>query len=434
MNYTSNFGLLSTNALGNIVSGILPPLIAIWIGNVMSLQSLASLMVASAVIGFFFTPILAPFVEACHPLKLCVRIEAICLILCIWIAFRLHQHAIEYSDWMLYFVCTSIAQSMLAPAYYKISAKIVSADDMVAFNSWESAVFYVARMGGPIIAGFAMLVWQVENILTFTLLFPSVYAAIAFFYLNKQHGHLFLTSEIKPRSGLDAKARYNAWWTDIKEGFVIRWKIPTERFLALQVFLELLVIIPTFGIVLPAVVLALRLESSWLGWFEAACGAGLVLGSLCAPKFLRVFKPWSLGLLAAGLLSVGVLACGIFVYLPQPPFLAIALVMANFCLALRIQAGAAQRRVAIPPHLRVRFASIHMAINTAAAQIGIASAALFLADYSPDVWLMLCSVVLLALAAMLPFIPGYKILINQSVAEAEGHYSRTYSFVNKEIK
>jgi len=323
-----------------------------------------------------------------------------------------------------------VIQSALGPAYSKISVRLVTSESMTVFSAWEGAVFYVARLGGPIIAGLCLLLWPASTVVISALLLPAVFAAGVYTALSKKVGHLFRASEVTAvNPNGTVREKFSVWGRDIAGGFLMRWKIPIERFLTVQVFLELVVIIPTFGIVLPSILGSQKLAASWLGWLEASCGAGLVFGSLAAPKIISHLKPWLACVVSAFLLSAFVLVCGLFEAYGNTYGLTGALFFANLALGVRMQAGAAQRRVAIPDALRARFASIHIALNSVAAQLGIAAAAVLLAYESPAVWFFMSSVVLLGLALLLARIPGYRELIDQDVSSAQGYYERMYPAV-----
>ncbi len=424
------YSLLFTNAIGNTVAGVLPPVIAVLVTKTLSLQALATLLIASALVRFILTPLLAPFVERHNPLALSLRCEYLLLGLCSWMAWQLFANHISMVDWLLYFVGSAVIQSALAPAYSKISVRLVPNEDMTVFSAWEGAVFYIARLGGPIIAGVCLLLWPATTVLIAVLLLPAVFGMFVYAILNKKAGHLFDTSMKMPRQkSLTARELFSMWTQEISDGFSIRWRIRTERFLAVQVFLELLVIIPTFGIVLPSILTSRNLDASWLGWMEAGCGAGLVLGSLAAPKVIDIVSPWRACIGSAFLLSVFVFLCGFFETQGDMPGLTLALFLANFSLGVRMQSGAAQRRVAIPDAMRARFASIHIALNSAAAQLGIGMAALWLVYASPGWWFALSAAILFGLAVLLTRIPGYRALIDQEVSSAQGYYERMYPSV-----
>lgn len=429
-NSSLGYSLLFTNAIGNTVAGVLPPVIAVLVTNTLSLQALASLLIASAFVRFVLTPVLAPFVERQNPIELSLHCEYLHFGLCSWTVWQLFTNRISMGDWLLYFIGSAVIQSALAPAYSKISIRLVPNEEMTVFSAWEGAVFYIARLGGPIIAGLCLLLWPANTVLIAALWLPTIFALFVYAVLHRKTRHLFDGATCATRGQrLMTQTLFSMWAKDISEGFLIRWRIPTERFLTVQVFFELLVIIPSFGIVLASILISQNLDASWLGWMEAGCGAGLVLGSLAAPKVIDLLSPWRACIGSAFLLSVFVFLCGVFQTQENIYALTVALFLANFFLGIRMQSGAAQRRVAIPDAMRARFASIHIALNSAAAQLGIGSAALWLVYASPGWWFTMSGTVLFVLAILLTRIPGYRALIDQEVASAQGYYERTYTAV-----
>jgi len=106
--------------------------------------------------------------------------------------------------------------------------------------------------------------------------------------------------------------------------------------------------------------------------------------------------------------------------------LAGSLLMANLALAFRMQAGAAQRRMAIPDRLRARVVGVHLTLNALAAQIGVAAAAAWLVSFSPSAWFVLSGLLLLLLALTMPLVPGFRELVSMDMAGATGFYERRF--------
>ncbi|WP_338846090.1 MFS transporter [Massilia sp. W12] len=421
---------LAAHGIAGLASAILPVLIALMVTQSLSLQALASCMVISAGVRLLLTPLLAPIVDQSNPLRLLFFCNLAFAALSLGAAWFVGESAMGITHWGAYFIISAMIQAFEGSAYPKISVQLVEHKRLEEFTGWEYAVLYSARLGGPVIAGLCLLAWSPQQSLLLTLLLPPFLCLPLYALLLLRLGERF---KRKPESGPAKQDRMSekvrAWGRDVMGGFRLRWAVRTERYLSIQIFLELLLIIPSFGILLPSVLQERRWSNSWLAWLEAGSGAGLVLGSVLAPKLMRYCGQWRVSLTAAFLLALAVACCALFIVQNLPLALVFALFCANFMLALRIQGGAAQRRVAVPDRMRAQFAGAHITLNALAAQIGISVAALWVAHFAIATWFWFCASALFLLACSMIFIPGYRHLVQMEVAQAAGFYERQYPSV-----
>jgi MFS family permease len=429
------YAFLGVHGLARAAVGSLPPLIAILITQSLSLQALAACMVASTAVQLLLTPLLAPTVDRTNPLLLLLKCEIVFALLSMVTSWQLLVGHIGLLYWGTFFVGSAVIQAVVGTAYPKISLRLVAHDKLTDFIGWESMVLYSARFAGPIIAGLCLLTWTADKALIGVLMLPPLLAVPLYAWINWRLSDLFDLDDARPIvQPTSIKGRFETWTKNVMGGFKMRWAIETERYLSIQVCLELALVIPTFGILLPRVLMDMQWNNSWLGWLEAGSGAGLMLGSVLAPKTIKQFGQWRTGIGSAFLLALAVGLCGIFITQRQPYLLTTSLFLANFFLALRIQSGSAQRRVAVPDRLRAQFVGAHMTLNALAAQVGVVAAVTWLSHFSAASWFGLSAAAMLLLAFSLMTIPGYRSLVSMEVSKAAGYYERQYPRVFEQLE
>jgi len=418
---------LGITGVGRIASSALPPLIALLVTQSLSIKALASCLVVSAFLRFLLTPLLAPLVDRSNALRLLFICEILSAFASAFTAMLLWLDQISFFYWMLYFSASAVIQSVEATSSPKVTLKLVRHDQMTKYIGWESMVIYGSRFVGPMIGGLSLLIWPVNVALMLTLILPVLLAVPLSYFLYARFGSMFENNENPTQAQASIyKDKFQNWRNDVLSGFYMRWAISTERFLALQIFLELAFIIPTFGILLPRVVLDNHWANSWLGWLEASSGAGLVLGGVLAPNAMKWFGQWSVCIGSAIAVGLAVALCAVFVALGNTMGLAVCLFVGNLTLAMRIQAGAAQRRVAVPERVMAQFVGAHVTLNTLAAQLGVIGAAAWVSYYSATTWFLFSATVLTLLGFSLMLIPGYKALVSMDVAQAANFYEKRY--------
>lgn len=422
----SPYVLLAVNGVGRLVAGALTPLLALLVTQSFSIDMLATCVIAAAVVRLCLTPLLGPLVDRTNPVSLLLRTEIALALLSAATAAWLLVGSVSATQCVLFFIANAVVQSIQGPAFPKVVMGIVAREELTRFTARETAVFSFARFGGPVLTGLFLLVWPTERALLFVLLAPSL-VTLPVYWIMRRRVDISFGGNAKANKGDETiRGLFGSWFQEVAAGFRFRWSIATERYLGLQVFLELAIIVPTFGILLPYIVTDRKWNNSWLGWLEAASGAGLVIGSVLAPRAMNVVGKWPLCMGSAVVLAAGVLGCGACLAVGNAYGLAATLFIANLALAFRMQAGAAQRRVAIPDRLRARVAGVHLTLNALAAQIGVAAAATWLVSFSPTAWFMLSGVLLLLLALTMPLVPGFRELVSMDVPGATGFYERRF--------
>lgn len=419
--------LLLINGAKGLSTSAIPPLLALLLTQTFSMEHFAICLMLNAGLRFFLTPVLSPSVDKINPAKIVIFSELINSIASLFISYKLWIQSISFEYWIMFFSINAIIHSFETTAAIKISTRLVEKKLLIKFISLESSILYSSRMVGPIVSGLALLFTSPSNALTFMLCAPSVITIPLSLYIYIKTKNTFDNEIIKYNFEIKNIYKFiQNWKNEVTNGFLMRWAIPVERYLAIQVFFELIFIIPTFGILLPKLVTYAHWDNSWLGWIEASSGVGLVLGALLAPKFIKIIGNWKLCIGSALNLSICVAFCGFFVENDNKIGLSIALFLANFLLAIRIQAGGAQRRMAIPERVRAQFAGVHITLNTLATQIGIASATIWVNFFNCESWFYFSATVLFMLALTILYIPKFKELISLEIIDAEGFYEKKY--------
>lgn len=422
----SPYLFLTVNGASRVVAGALTPLLALLVTQSFSIDTLAACVIAAAVTRLCLTPLLGPLVDRINPLALLLRTEVAFAVLSLGTAGWLLVGSVSAAQWVVFFIANAVVQSIQGPAFSKVVVGIVSRDEITRFTARETAVFSFARLWGPVLSGVFLLVWPAERALLLVLLAPSLLTLPVYWVMRRRLDASFGVDATSRQPTGSLQGHVNAWLREVIAGFRFRWSIATERYLGLQVFLELAVIVPTFGILLPYIVTQRQWSNSWLGWLEASSGAGLVIGSILAPRAMDTVGKWPLCIGSALTLGLGVLACGAFLGADNALGLGGALFVANLSLAFRMQAGAAQRRLAIPDGLRARVAGVHLTLNALAAQLGVAAATVWLASFSPAAWFALSGALLLLLAVTMPLVPGFRELVSMDIGNAAGFYERKF--------
>lgn len=421
-----SYAFLAATSGSRLVAGALTPVLALLVTQSFTIDALAVCVIAAAGVRLFLIPVLGPLLDRWNPLVVVFRCEVAATILGLATALAVMKEPVSSGYWLAFFILNAAIQAFEGPAFPRVVLKIVTGKELTKFTAWESAMVSFARFAGPVLAGLFLLVWPTEIALRLVLLTPGLLTLPVYAYVCRRFTTLFTSGEKTAAQGKTLETNIRDWMSGVGSGFRFRWAIKTERYLAIQVFLELVAIVPTFGILLPYLVSHRQWQTSWLGWLEAASGGGLVAGSLLAPRVMTLLGRWQLGVGSTYATAAGVALCAISIRFDSPAALSASLLLANAALGLRMQTGAAQRRLAIPDDFRARVASVHITLNALAAQLGVAAAAGWLTRFSPELWCVLCSGLLFVLALTLPFIPKYRELVLMEVEEARGYYERAF--------
>jgi len=347
---TSPYLFLWVNGISRLVSGALTPLLALLVTQAFAIDTLATCVIAAAAVRLCLTPLLGPLIDRVNAFSLLWRCEIALALVSLAAAAWLWFNQMGAIHWMLFFIASAIVQSIEGPAFPKLVMGLVAREELTRFTARETAIFGFARFAGPVVTGLALLVWPTDRAVMVALLAPSM-VSLPVYWLIQRRGLSMPATATSERLGKQHSSiggLFSNWTHEVIAGFRFRWSIVTERYLGLQVFLELAVIVPTFGILLPFIVTERKWGNSWLGWLEAASGAGLVIGSVLAPRAMQAIGRWRLCIGSALTLAAGVFACAACLYWDNAYGLAAALLVAKLALAFRIPAGAAQIEFPLP--------------------------------------------------------------------------------------
>lgn len=417
-----SWNLLFALGFSEILQGSLVPIMAIHIGKTFDLEWLAIMLMAGAMTRFLATPLLAPKVEHLNPIWGIRRIQhfellaGLCMSACMLAEWQTPLH------WVLFSVVYAAPQSIYMGFFSKAASVHLGQGQLTDHVAREAALMNMSRLGGPVLGGGLMLFLDATSVLLGVLSAGLLMNfALGKFLLPLQPIHGTRSASF---AGDQRPAGRQAWWHQMSSGFVGRWQIPLERHLSIMVFLELLLIIPSFGLMLPYLVLTRGLPSHYLGWLELASGLGMVGGALLAPRLLKRLTP-----LRAVTLSMLIVASGLgllALLFDQASLMPLCLLLLGIMsgMAVRIQAGAAQRRLAIPERFRMRFAAVHATLNTLAAQLGLLFFGFVAQNWGLQVWLFMCAGFFTLIPLWIFQLKDYVTLLGLSEDQARDHYEK----------
>lgn len=426
---------LLTSAVVSLIYGILPVLLPLWLLSTITADRYAMLLILEGAMQLIAVPLFSPATDRYGAPRVLLSAE-LCFAALLGVAVALTTFGVGlFAAWCAFFVASGLIKALMFPAQAVIVQHITPPHSLERILGWESAASSACRLTGPVIAGVALLVATPAVAL---LCLASGWLLIWFIQLamlfNLARAPINRTTSPQMKTTLvGALAR---WKNDVREGWLIRMKLRPERWLLLQAAAELFFIVPAFGFGIAFI--ATQSNAGWasssLAWALASCGAGMVLANLAGERICRRYDRWLVSQIFG--YGVGVGLIGIAIALRINSLLAFCLMafVANFALGLRIYAGRAQRRVALPRELQGRFIAVHSVANTVAAQTGNALAAVVFLHGTTDLWYLIAGAAILPLTVASRWIPSWRQLLSLSVAEANGFYLRRWpeAFQRKE--
>lgn len=321
--------------------------------------------------------------------------------------------------WAIFFAASGAINGLLMPAQATVVQSLIKEDDLPRYLAREQAVSLSGRLIGPSIAALMLSAYAPQQSFLWVI---GLWAAVWMI-----HGLLLLQIVRYERScsarRLISSKTFATWMREVRDGFVTRWRLVTERWLMAQVALELFIVVPAFSMNLALIVTTMHWEPSSLGWMQTACGAGMVLANLFAVRAARTIGEWRLAQGSGYVCAAAFLLMWIAVQASSPALAGSAAFVANLALGLRIACGRAQRRVAIPREFLGRFAATHAVVNALAAQAGNAAAAASFAGLGAAAWYAIGGAVFAVAVLATPLIPGWRTLVCMTVDEAKGFYA-----------
>jgi hypothetical protein len=411
---------LASNTAGYLLGGALPLLLQILVLGRYSTGFLAICTFAGGVVRLVGTPLLAPLVDRHGSARLLVVTDLAALLAGLLLLLAMSLGIDGRLAWLAYFVTLGVVSALAAPAEALFLQDLVPVAKLGDIISFDSAAMTAARFVGPMICGTTLLWLRPErSFATFTA---------CGFLLLVTHAWIIRRTGVGARIAGQVRAStgIQAWYEDVCEGFLIRLRLRTEACLLVHAALELAVVIPTFGIMLPILVQRAGWPFAWVGWIEGTAGLGLLIGSLGATPLARRIDEWTLAQVAGLGLALAFGAAAWAVHARLPIMVAGALAVAHGCLGLRMFCGRARRRVAIPKRVLGRFVAAFASIAAISGQLGVVAAATVTPIIGVEGWFVASGITTLALTLWLRSIPSWRELLTVPIEEADEFYVRRH--------
>ena len=380
-----------------------------WVSRTGGASDLIVIFTVQGLVSFVATPLLTPVVETLrrsHVLLmagLLVSLRGAFLAYAAWFGI--------YDLWAIVGLHAVNAAAMAAvlPLRQTMLADLSTPDQFVDLISIQSGCESAARFVGPLCAA-ALIA------------FADAKAALLAHAILSFASCLLLGRVDIPTPA--RRERAEGWLPEVVEGLTIRWRIPTERWILIIGFLQLVCFLPAVSILLPLKLIDMHLDGVWLGTIEgaASCGA-IVAGFGMANALLRLLGRFA-GLLCAcaapGLLMIAAS------WSSNPWQLVACYGGIGFVATVQAVAGLSHRTLATPKELRVRFAALRLANSMVAGSVAPTLAGVVIGATSTNGAFALLGGLLVLLTLATAFTPGLRVLLGLHVEEAEGWYAKAF--------
>jgi hypothetical protein len=427
---TRAYFYLATCAATNLIHGVLPTVLPIWLLGAIPSHQYATLLIIEGIAQLVATLLLSPASDRYGPASVLLVGEC-CFAGLLGAALLLVSRGIsDWAAWASYFMASGVIKGLLFSAQSTVIVRMTPAETLERVLGWEMVALTFGRLAGPALAALALAAWTPAHALAWVTpawIFAWLIQVFVLFDLAKttEKGQ-----EVKiARKTATALAAGMRWIDEIRAGARQRFDLLTERWLLLQAAAELLFIVPAFGFGLALAIHRSDWPASTLGWAQTCCGAGLLAAHLSGERLCKRYDRWRVSQVSGYL--VGFSLPGMAAALEARQFFALcgSGFAANVALGIRIFCGRAHRRVALPRRLQARFAALHGVANALAAQAGNAWAAVVCQSVGVSGWYVLAGAALLPLTLATRWIPAWRELLALSVVEAQGFYRRRWPLV-----
>lgn len=285
--------------------------------------------------------------------------------------------------------------------------------DIVTFNSLgegvrlQKVVQGIGKLVGPILCGAALAFDK-----------APMYLGVLF------SGLAFLVSiNIRPVKNQRRKESWS-WWSDLKGGLALCWRIPLERWWNIVNFFSWIFLFPALSFFVPLKVVSLGLSGSWIAYFEVAIAIGVITGSLYSGNYLVEKLGRYRARLVAGVLQ-GV-ALALIGYSENWLIILLLFGVVGLTNATLILIGMTHRMLARPEEFRIRLSSAAMISSQVAAALGVSLAGCLVGYISLNWAYMLFGVFAAISTVSLICVPDARKFLSLSHAEVAGYYLRMY--------
>lgn len=377
-------------------------------------EAIATIMAPAMFFRIFLMPLFGPFGDKFSRKKLLSLSELwrglISLVLGIMIIFDYYNLPVI----VILFSLQSAGSALYQSGSAGIIPQLVNEKDIESAIQISQGALSIGNLLGGIIGGSLVAFIGIKG--TYILDSISFFlAAIAMISISKNTVPTF--HHEKPKSPL------KQWFSEIKEGFQILYKIKILfRWATLAMFMNF--IMAPFAIALPALIKEAKHMPAWyLGWVEMAGGVGAIAGSYLVAICLKFIS--RANLIYWSILGLG-LSCALLPYGEHLFYLMIFMFLFSLFGVLCNVPASTQITIATPDQLRSRIFSLIGFMCQGVSPLSMAVIGVLMAKIGIEKTMNLMGYSLAALALISPFITHFFEFFNSSQEKAESFFETFY--------
>ncbi|MBB5017508.1 MFS family permease [Chitinivorax tropicus] len=382
-----------------------------WIASHGGAKDLALYGASFSIVILVLTPLLSPFADRLDKRKvlaLAMLIKAMAVGM-LALAALLHFYHIYLIIGIE--LIGAVCMALIVPASLSVVADVVPPGHLQQAFAMQKSAQAFGRTIGPALGGVSLAVAGEGAALLFALA-GALIASLVVFRIPPM-----------PRKAA-GKPSLQQWWHEFKQGILVRWRIPMERYWTSLSFLYIIFFAPTTGMLVPLLVKHHGLSGGWLGVVEMGLSIGMMLGPLVVARRLNArFGRFHVNLLAIAGEAVGVILAGL---LKQPILLSICFALVGISLSCFVLNGQTHRMLAVPENFRGRLMAVNLAIYESGSAIGATLAGVALLALPVDQLFVVYGTIMGVMISGYMVLPGFKHFLSLSHDEVKDYYQRTY--------
>lgn len=228
---------------------------------------LGLVLMAGAVPGFFFALYGGVIVDRVDVRKMMIVTKLVLAVLSLLLAYFSEFHEIRLWHLVLFGFIQGSVTAVDGPTYHKMLVRLVPRHDYQQALSINSTIFHASRALGPVIAGFLMAVHGPSLVFLFD--------GISYF------GLIFVLMKLKMNEAPKNGDAYVSPWTDFFEGVRYVFTAPRLRYMVLQLFAGLCLMLPVLVVILRTYIKdKFDVGAAHFGYIFMLPAAGALLGAL----------------------------------------------------------------------------------------------------------------------------------------------------------
>jgi MFS family permease len=315
----------------------------------------------------------------------------------------------ELSLLITFEVISVIASALILPASAALIGDLLAPGDLARGFAFQKTAQSIGRLLGPLVGGALVgtggVAWALA--IQALLLFLS-----------------FLISCALPKQKRPESKAARPWIEQLRDGFLVKWRIPIERQWTCSSLLMMMLINPSIGLLVVLKIKALGLSPGWFGAVEAGLSIGMLLSSVWLVSMLtKKFGRYATN--AGALLTLGPTVL-LIALLEHPVLLVLLMMILGSAIAAIQLVGQTHRVLAVPASFRARFAAVNFMTLHLAGTAGPLLAAAFVEFGGTSQTHLAFGFGVLAVGISYLFIPGLRDFLLLTHDEVLDWYRRTY--------